>query len=90
MTRNFKILASQTNDMLHLELTGDFDESSAVKLLKILRENSNGIDGICVHAGRLKRINPYGRKIIKKNLSWINSLEPYVFITGGNLGQTRH
>jgi len=87
MVQNFEILTYRTSDMLHLQLFGDFDESSATKLLNVLKKNSCGIDGICIHANSLKKIYSYGRKMIRENLSWINTIEPYVLITGGNLGQ---
>ncbi len=87
MVRNFEILTYRTNDMLHLKLIGDFDEGSANQLLNILKKYSYGIDGICIHANKLKKICSYGRKIIRENLSWIHTIEPYVLITGGNLGQ---
>ncbi len=87
MAHNFDILTYRTSDMLHLKLVGDFDESSAAKLLNILSINSYGIDGICIHADSLEKVHPYGVNFIKENLSWINTIEPYVLIVGGNLGQ---
>jgi hypothetical protein len=87
MAHNFEILTYRTSDMLHLKLFGVFDEGSAAKLLNELKKNSYGIDGICIHANNLKKIYSYGRKMIRENLSWINTIEPYVLITGGNLGQ---
>lgn len=87
MVKNFEILTYRTNDMLHLKLMGDFDEGSATQLLNMLNENSCGIDGICIHANGLNKIYSYGRKMIRENLAWLNTIEPYVLITGGNLGQ---
>jgi hypothetical protein len=89
MAHNFEILTSRTSDMLYLELIGDFDESSASKLLNILKQNSIGIDGILINARRLKKICAYGRKLIRQNLSWITGIEPYVLIIGSNLGQNK-
>ncbi len=88
MVHNFEILTSRTNDMLHLKLIGDFDEDSATQLLEILKKNSCGIDGICIHANSLNKIYPYGRKMIRENLSWINTIEPHVLITGDNLASS--
>ena len=89
MDNNFEILTYRTNDMLHLKLIGDFDEGSATQLLNILKKNSCGIDGICIHTNSLKKIYSFGRKKIRENLSWINTIEPYVLITGDNLDQVR-
>jgi hypothetical protein len=85
MVHNFEILTYRTNDMLHLKLIGDFDEGSATQLLDILNQNSCGIDGICIHTNSLNKTCSYGRKMIRENLSWINTIEPYVLITGDNL-----
>jgi len=87
MTHNFKISTYRTNDMLHLRLSGDFDESSAAKLMNILKKNSFGIDGIHIDASNVSRVHPYGQNMIKENLSWIKDIEPYILISGGNLGQ---
>lgn len=89
MTHKFEIRTSRTSDMLYLELIGDFDESSATKLLNILKQHRIGIDGILINAKRLKKIYAYGRNLIRKNLSWINGIEPYVLIIGSNLGQNK-
>lgn len=87
MADNFKILTHRTSDMLYLRLIGDFDVISATNLLDMLKENMWGIDGIYIDASKLERIHPYGQNMIKENLSWISDIEPYVFISGGVLGQ---
>lgn len=87
MARNFEIHKFRTNDMLHVELTGDFDGSSAYELIHALAAHRSGVDTICINARRLDTIDEFGREVIRKNLSGIDALEPHVFFIGGNLGQ---
>ncbi len=90
MAQNFEIQKFRTSDMLHMELLGDFDGSSAVELINTLNENRAGIDTICINACRLKKIHSFGREVIQKNIAGIQALEPYVLFIGGNLGQQAH
>ena len=87
MMQNFKTSTYRTNDMLHLRLSGDFDEDSATKLMNVLKKNSLGLDGIYIDASNVSRVHPYGQNIIREGLTWIKNIEPYVLISGGNLGQ---
>jgi len=73
--------------MLHMELLGDFDGSSAIELINTLNESRVGIDTICINACRLKKIHSFGREVIQKNITGIQALEPYILFIGGNLGQ---
>ena len=87
MARNFIIQKFRTSDMLHMELLGDFDGSSAVELINTLNDNRTGVDTICVNARGLRKIYSFGREVVQKNLAGIQALEPYVLFIGGNLGQ---
>ena len=87
MAPNFEIQKFRTSDMLHMELLGDFDGSSAVELINTLKEHRIGVDTICVNARGLRKIYAFGREVIQKNIAGIQALEPYILFIGGNLGQ---
>ena len=69
MASNFRISAHRNSDNLHLKLTGDFDGSSALQLLNVLKENSNGTSSrLIIHTSCLKNIHPFGLNVFQNNL----------------------
>ena len=68
MASNFKISSFKTSDSLHLELTGDFDGSSAYELINTLADNSKGLYEIFINTNDLKIIYPFGRQVLKRDL----------------------
>ena len=69
MAHNFKIFMHRTIDILHLNLKGDFDGSSAFELLNILKENLNSTKRILIDTNKLKKIYPFGWEVFNNNLS---------------------
>jgi len=73
MASNFRISAHKNSDNLHLKLTGDFDGSSALQLLNVLKKSTdNGVYKIIIHTSRLANIYPFGRDTFHKNLQELN------------------
>ena len=68
MASNFRISIHRNSDNLHLKLIGDFDDSSALQLLNVLKENSNGTSRVIIHTSCLKNIHPFGRNVFQNNL----------------------
>ena len=69
MAHNFKILMYRTIDILHINLRGDFDGSSAFELFNILKENLDGAKRILIDTNNLKKIYPFGQEVFDHNLS---------------------
>jgi len=59
----------RNSDDLHLELSGDFDGTSAHELLWILKNQSRGALRIFINTNGLKRIHPFGQAILRSGLS---------------------
>ena len=68
MASNFRISTHRNSDNLHLKLIGDFDDSSALQLLNVLKENSNGARRVIIHTSCLKNIHPFGLNVFQNNL----------------------
>ncbi len=89
MASNFRISAHRNNENLHLKLMGDFDGSSACRLLHFLKTGSKGACKVVIHTGGLKNIYPFGRDIFLRNLSDVNDngRRPPIRFTGENASQ---
>lgn len=68
MASNFKIAIHQSDDNLHLKLTGDFDGSSAWELINSLKTHQGGVNKIFINTDSLKYIDPFGKGILQKNI----------------------
>jgi len=86
MASKFKILVSQKKHDLHLKLIGDFDGSSAYKLIHFL-EMCNGIPKVFINTSGLKHIYPFGRDTFHSNLYNQQSQPPRLIFTGKHSGQ---
>ena len=69
MATNFKIKAYRVGDELHINLTGDFDGSSAWELLNDMNEKVDvNVRRILVDTNGLKNVHPFGRMILQKQM----------------------
>ena len=83
MASNFRISAHRNSDNLHLKLTGDFDGSSALQLVNVLKKNANnGVYQIIIHTNCLNKIYPFGRDTFLKNLQELNGKTGLLRFTG--------
>ncbi len=67
MARNFKIFMHQAIDELLIGLKGDFDGSSALELIHMLKQNVNRYGRILIDTHNLKKIYPFGRDVFNYN-----------------------
>jgi len=83
MASNFRISAHRNSENLHLKLTGDFDGSSAMQLMNVLKKNANnGIFKIIIHTSCLNYIHPFGLDTFHKHLPELNGNTGRLLFTG--------
>ena len=76
MACNFKIIVHKNSDSLHLKLAGDFDGTSALKLINFLKTRKNSASKIFIHTSSLTDIYPFGKNVFENGL---DSLEGQMF-----------
>ena len=81
MASNFRIFFHRNSDSLHLKLIGDFDGSSAHKLINILKEQNGNVNNIFIHTCNLSSMDPFGLEVFQKSLS-VNLLSNRLTFTG--------
>jgi hypothetical protein len=69
MLHNFELASHRTKDVLHLQLMGVFDGSSACELLKVIRENGSGTSQVLVDTSKIQSVHPFGKKVLQIRLS---------------------
>lgn len=85
MANNFKILPRQKKGTLHINLSGDFDGSSAYVLINYLRENCNpNLRRILIYTCGLSNIYPFGSHMFRKNLYLLHQYLEKIVILGTN------
>ena len=65
MAANFRIERQREKNHLHLNLIGDFDGSSAMELIHVLREQSRTAEKIFVHTCKLSSMAPFGQTLFR-------------------------
>ena len=84
MAPNFKIFSCKTRDSLHLQLTGDFDGSSAHELINTLMEHGSRCYQIFINTNGLKAVHPFGRDVFQKKLDTIGKRFDNLIFIGEN------
>ena len=56
-----------------MKLYGDFDEVSAIELLKALSKKGKGASQIFIDTDDLSRIHPFGRQVFQKSMGSLTS-----------------
>jgi hypothetical protein len=69
MNTNFHVTLEKSNGNLNLRLTGNFDGSSAWKLINLLHEHYSGKGKIFVDTHDLRDILPFGCSVFKYHLN---------------------
>ncbi len=85
MARNFKIQTRHNHRALHLQLTGDFDGSSACELLSALEDCLDTANRVYVHTKTLHEIHMFGRMVFEKGFSRIRKLCCGIVLKGEKL-----
>ncbi|MGB5157607.1 hypothetical protein [Desulfobacterium sp. N47] len=80
MTSNFRISAHKNKLNLYLDLMGEFDGSSAMELIKVLKEYSSKIKNIIINTSGLNLINPFGLGVLQRECLADSSLNGLRFI----------
>jgi hypothetical protein len=83
MANNFKIQPHRDKDDLHLQLKGDFDGTSALELINILKDAVYP-GKILIHTDGLKKIYPFGWEVFESNLFRLNGNICKLIFTGKN------
>lgn len=81
MASNFKIFCHQNSDSLHLRLMGEFDGSSAHKLINTLTKYHEKTGKFFIHTCALSSIHPFGLEVFRNNTS-IKKLSQSMIFTG--------
>jgi anti-anti-sigma regulatory factor len=82
MASNFKISANKNGDNLHYNLTGEFDGSSAMKLMNMLKKCGKRYHSITIHTSGLTSINIFGQEVFLSNFSELNEIRHRLRFTG--------
>jgi len=69
MAINFKIINQRTKRGIHLNLTGDFDGTSACELLHAIRQLNRDKKPICINTDRLNNIYEFGCEVFRKKMA---------------------
>ena len=87
MASNFKIITHRNSDNLHMKLIGDFDATSAYKLVDMLKDTDKGIRKVFIHTNGLNDIYPFGQGVFEnESYKFIGRFNEVVF-TGENARQ---
>ena len=84
MASNFKISANKIGDDLHLKVTGEFDGSSAMKLMNMLKKCGKRYHSIIIHTSGLTSMNMFGQEVFRSNFSELNEIRHRLTFTGGH------
>ena len=86
MVSNFKIRTHQNNGYIHLNLSGDFDGTSAYQLIDAIKKVKGTAETIIIHTDRLVGIHPFGLHLFQHECGLANLSHSLIF-TGdiGNL-----
>jgi hypothetical protein len=75
----------QNSESLHLNLTGDFDGSSAHELLNTIKRYSRKTNRVFIHTNGLKEVHPFGEAVFKKDFPEIDRKPRGFIFTGDKL-----
>ena len=82
MAPKFRVSTHRNSDNLHLKLIGDFDGTSALQVLEVLKEDFHGISRIFIHTSSLDSIHSSGRIIFNNNFDVTKGTPVPILFTG--------
>ena len=82
MACNFKIIVHKNSDSLHLKLAGDFDGTSAIKLINSLKTRKNRASKVFIHTSSLADIYPFGKNVFENELESLDEQMLSLVFTG--------
>jgi len=80
MASNFKISLNRNNQSLHLDLTGDFDGSSASELIHTLKEHNGSSPKVFINTDGLASLHPFGLDVFQKKCTVNRFCRDLIFI----------
>lgn len=72
MSPKFELSSHRTNDILHLQLMGEFDGSSACELVKKIREEGSGASQILVDTTKVQTVHPFGKMVLQNSFGQVS------------------
>jgi hypothetical protein len=80
MASNFKIALNRNNNSLYLDLTGDFDGSSAAELINTLKEQNDSRAKVYINTDGLASLYPFGMDVFQKKCNVNRLSRDLIFI----------
>jgi len=84
MESDFDITLTRIGDSLLLKLAGDFDESSARRLIDVLRVNSEGVNFAFIKSNDLNNVLPSGKEVFRSKLQALGVFRHRLVFTDEN------
>jgi anti-anti-sigma regulatory factor len=71
MASNFQIITHRKKENLHMKLMGDFDGSSAMELLSVIKKTCLSATKVFIDTSHLNHIEPFGLDVLRHNLGFL-------------------
>ena len=84
MASNFGIAIDRNSDGFGLNLSGDFDTTSAYELIYAIKKLPEETVKIYIYTNALKTIHPFGMDIFHKFMRSLNGQSAKIVFTGNN------
>jgi stage II sporulation protein AA (anti-sigma F factor antagonist) len=86
MASNFHVVSKRSRKGLVLDLSGDFDATSAYELIHVLKKSSEDSSNVFIQTYGLKKIYPIGLEVFRKSLRIGAVPAKIVFVDNKKLG----
>jgi anti-anti-sigma regulatory factor len=87
MASNFGIAIDRNSDGFGLQLTGDFDGTSAYELIDAIKKLPEDTLTLYIYTNGLKTIHPFGLDVFHKFMRSLNGQSAKIVFTGRNASQ---
>jgi hypothetical protein len=82
MAADFEISVTHKGANVHLDLSGNFDGSSAFELIHFLKHYCDGYETAVIHTHGLKGLHPSGLEVFRRNMCLLNGQNILLVFTG--------
>jgi anti-anti-sigma regulatory factor len=87
MASNFGIAIDRNSDGFGLQLTGDFDGTSAYELIDAIKKLPEDTLTLYIYTNGLKTIHPFGLDVFHKFMRSLNGQSAKIVFTGNSASQ---
>ena len=87
MASNFGIAIDRNSDGFGLQLTGDFDGTSAYELIDAIKKLPEDTLKLYIYTNGLKTIHPFGLDVFHKFMRSLNGQSAKIVFTGNSASQ---